>query len=138
MIKFKLLTNDAKAPERATTHSAGFDIYAPSSVDIPPKQSWLVGSGVCAAIPEGWFGIINPRSSIASKKKVRVGARVIDADYRGEIFINLHNDGDKVYEIRKGDRIAQMVVSPFMGDSIVVDDLDDTERGNGGFGSTGK
>ncbi len=138
MIKFKLLTNDSKAPERATEHSAGFDIYAPSSVDIPPKQSWLVGSGVSAAIPEGWVGIINPRSSIASKKKVRVGARVIDADYRGEIFINLHNDGDEVYEIRKGDRIAQMVVSPFMGESIVVDDLDDTERGNGGFGSTGK
>lgn len=138
MIKFKLLTNYAKAPERATTHSAGFDIYAPSSVDIPPGQSWLVGSGVSTAIPEGWVGVINPRSSIASKKKVRVGARVIDADYRGEIFINLHNDGDQVYEIRKGDRIAQLVVSPFMGDSIVVVDLDDTERGNGGFGSTGK
>lgn len=138
MIQFKLLTQDAKAPKRATEHSAGFDIYAPERVDIPAGQSYLVGTGVSMAIPNGWVGIVNPRSSVAAKKKVRVGARVIDADYRGEVFINLHNDSDETFEIVKGDRIAQLVVTPFMGDSIVVGELDDTVRGNGGFGSTGK
>lgn len=138
MIKFKLLTQEAKAPKRATAHSAGFDIYAPERVDIPPGQSYLVGTGVAMAIPENWVGQINPRSSIASKKKVRVGARVIDADYRGEVFINLHNDGPDTFEIFKGDRIAQLVVVPFMGESTIVDDLDNTERGEGAFGSTGR
>lgn len=138
MIQFKLLTQDAKAPKRATEHSAGFDIYAPERVDIPAGQNYLVGTGVAMAIPNGWVGIVNPRSSVAAKKKVRVGARVIDADYRGEVFINLHNDSDETFEIVKGDRIAQLVVTPFMGESVVVDELDDTQRGNGGFGSTGR
>ena len=75
---------------------------------------------------------------MASKHKIRVGARVIDADYRGEVMINLYNDSDSTYEIMKGDRIAQVVFMPFMADIQQVNDLDDTQRGNGGFGSTGK
>jgi dUTP pyrophosphatase len=136
-VQIKLLNDKAVMPTRGTEHSAGFDLYAPERVDIPAGQSYLVGTGISMAIPNGWFGQINPRSSLASKKKIRVGARVIDADYRGEVFINLHNDGDTVYEIKKGDRIAQVVFMPFLGDVIQVDELDDTERGNGGFGSTG-
>lgn len=138
MIQFKLLTQDAKAPKRATEHSAGFDIYAPERVDIPAGQSYLVGTGVAMAIPSGWVGIVNPRSSVAHKKDVRLKARVIDSDYRGEVFISLKNDSNETFEIVKGDRIAQLVVTPFMGESIVVDDLDDTVRGSGSFGSTGR
>ena len=136
-VQIKLLNDKAVMPTRGTEHSAGFDLYAPERVDIPAGQSYLVGTGISMAIPNGWFGQINPRSSLASKKKIRVGARVIDADYRGEVFINLHNDGDTVYEIKKGDRIAQVVFMPFLGDVIQVDELDYTKRGNGGFGSTG-
>lgn len=137
-IQIKLLNNKAIMPTRGTEHSAGFDLYAPERVDIPAGQSYLVGTGLAMAIPNGWFGQVNPRSSIASKKKVRVGARIVDSDYRGEVFINLHNDSDMTYEIQKGDRIAQIVFMPFMSDVAQVDELDNTERGAGAFGSTGK
>jgi dUTP pyrophosphatase len=135
-VQIKLLNDKAIMPTRGTKFSAGFDLYAPERVDIPPGQSYLVGTGLAMAIPQGWFGQINPRSSMAVKR-IRIGARVVDADYRGEVFINLHNDSDMVYEIQKGDRIAQVVFIPFMSDIIEVDDLDNTNRGNGGFGSTG-
>ena len=137
MIRFKLLNKNAKAPLRATAHSAGFDIYAPERVDIPAGQSYLVGTGVAMAIPNGWFGQINPRSSMAVKK-IRLGARVVDSDYIGEVFVNLHNDGESTYEISKGDRIAQIVFMPYMASSEIVDEIENTARGSGGFGSTGK
>lgn len=137
-IQIKLLNDKAIMPTRGTEHSAGFDLYAPERVDIPAGASYLVGTGLSMAVPNGWFGQINPRSSIASKKKVRVGARVVDADYRGEVFINLHNDSDMAYEIQKGDRIAQIIFMPFLADIVQVDELDETNRGYGGFGSTGK
>ena len=137
MIRFKLLNENAKAPLRATAHSAGFDIYAPERVDIPAGQSYLVGTGVAMAIPNGWFGQINPRSSMAVKK-IRLGARVVDSDYIGEVFVNLHNDGESTYEISKGDRIAQIVFMPYMAISEIVDEIENTARGSGGFGSTGK
>lgn len=137
-VQIKLLNDKAIMPTRGTEHSAGFDIYAPERVDIPAGQSYLVGTGLAMAIPQGWFGQINPRSSVAAKKKVRVGARVVDADYRGEVFINLHNDSDEVYEIMKGDRIAQIVFMPFLAEVIQVNELDETVRGSGAFGSTGK
>ena len=137
MIRFKLLNENAKAPLRATAHSAGFDIYAPERVDIPAGQSYLVGTGVAMAIPNGWFGQINPRSSMAVKK-IRLGARVVDSDYIGEVFVNLHNDGESTYEISKGDRIAQIVFMPYMESSEIVDEIENTARGSGGFGSTGK
>lgn len=137
-VQIKLLNDNAQMPTRGTEHSAGFDLYAPERVDIPAGQSYLVGTGLSFAIPSGWFGQINPRSSMASKHKIRVGARVIDADYRGEVMINLHNDSDSTYEIMKGDRIAQVVFMPFMADIQQVNNLDDTQRGSGGFGSTGK
>jgi len=89
------------------------------------------------SIPQGWFGQINPRSSMAVKR-IRVGARVVDADYRGNIKINIHNDSDETYEIMKGDRIAQIIFMPCLQSIVQVDELDNSDRGSGGFGSTGK
>lgn len=137
MLKFKLLKKDSKLPERATDGAAGFDLYADDRIDLAPGASMLVGTGIAMAIPQGWCGQVNPRSSMACKR-IRVGARVIDSDYRGEVMINLHNDGDQVFEIKAGDRIAQIIFLPIMTDFVEVDDLDSTERGEGGFGSTGR
>lgn len=137
MIQFKQNTPDAVIPKRATEGAAGFDMYAPERVDIPAGASYLVDTGISMAVPGNWMGQINPRSSMAVKR-IRVGARVIDSDYRGNVKINLHNDSDQTYEIMKGDRIAQLCVVPVMTDFIVVDELDDTCRDVGGFGSTGK
>lgn len=133
-----LLSENATLPTKGTQGSAGFDLYAPERVDIPAGCSYLVGTGLQIKAPDGWFGQINPRSSMAVKR-IRVGARVIDSDYTGEVKINLHNDSDENYEIRKGDRIAQIVFLPCLTEIERVDEpLDGTERGTGGFGSTGK
>lgn len=136
-IQFKLETNESQLPKRATDGSAGFDLYAPERVDIPAGASYLVDIGVSMAIPNDWMGQINPRSSMAVKR-IRVGARIIDSDYRGTVKINLHNDSDSTFEIMKGDRIAQLVVVPVLTDFEVVEYLTETERNDGGFGSTGK
>ena len=137
MIKFKLRNENAQLPTRGTDGSAGFDLYATERVDIPPGASYLVDTGVQMAIPKDWMGQINPRSSMAVKR-IRVGARIIDSDYRGSIMINLHNDSHETYEIVKGDRIAQICFIPVLTDFMQVEYLDDTERADGGFGSTGK
>lgn len=136
-IQFKLNHKDAQLPKRGTQGAAGFDLYAPERVDIPAGASYLVDTGVSMAIPENWMGQINPRSSMAVKR-IRVGARIIDSDYRGNVKINLHNDSDETYEIVKGDRIAQICFMQVLTDFIEVDELDDSERASGGFGSTGR
>lgn len=135
--QIKLLNENAIVPTKANAGDAGFDLYAPERVDIPAGCSYLVGTGLSMAIPLGWFGQVNPRSSMAVKR-IRVGARVIDTPYRGEVKINLHNDSDEVYEIKKGDRIAQIIFMPCLQEIEIVAELDDTERGAGGFGSSGR
>lgn len=136
-VKIKLLNENATLPTKANSDDAGFDLYAPERVDIPPGCSYLVGTGLSMAIPRGWFGQVNPRSSMAVKR-IRVGARIIDTPYRGEVNINLHNDSDETYEIKKGDRIAQIVFMPCLQEIVLMDELDNTERGTGGFGSSGR
>lgn len=136
-IQFKLNHKDAQLPKRGTDGAAGFDLYAPERVDIPAGASYLVDTGVSMAIPEKYMGQINPRSSMAVKK-IRVGARIIDSDYRGNVKINLHNDSDETYEIVKGDRIAQICFMQVLTDFVEVDELDDTVRDGGSFGSTGR
>lgn len=136
-IQFKLNHKDAQLPKRGTEGAAGFDLYAPERVDIPSGASYLVDTGVSMAIPENWMGQINPRSSMAVKR-IRIGARIIDSDFRGSVKINLHNDSDETYEIVKGDRIAQICFMQVLTDFIEVDELDDSERASGGFGSTGR
>lgn len=127
------------APLQGTLGSAGFDLAAAQEIIIGPRGSVLVRTGIKCAIPIGWCGIINPRSSMASKTPLRIGARVIDSDYRGEVLINIHNDSNlSPWKIEQGERIAQIVFMQHLSTMECVESLDDTDRGDGGFGSTGK
>lgn len=137
-LRVKKLNENANIPTRGSQHAAGFDLYTSNDVTILPGESILVGTGVAMAIPDGHFGQINPRSGVAYKTKVRIGSRVIDSDYRGEIMVNLHNDGNEPQSFKAGERIAQIVIMRYLSSIIEVEQLDDTVRGDGGFGSTGK
>lgn len=134
--KFKLQDN-AKSPVRSSGGAAGFDIHAISYAELWPGVHAILSTGVAVAIPEGHVGLIWPRSGMAAKFGVDTLAGVIDCDYRGEIKVSLINHGDKMIEIKPGDRIAQIIVQPFAADAEVVTELDDTSRGAAGFGSTG-
>ena len=143
-IKIKKLTNTAWIPLKATDGSAGFDMYADTigeSAPIYPGETKLIGTGIAMEIPEGYFGAIYARSGIATKKGLRPANCVglIDCDYRGEICVALHNDSSSPKTIGAHERIAQLVIQPYAADAKLVADnkLSDTERGEGGFGSTG-
>ena len=137
-VLFKLLHPNAQSPKRAKENSAGFDMYAPERVEIHPGCSYWVKSGVSMAIPYGYVGLIHPRSGLAYKHSLTTLGGVIDADYRGEVLIGLHNLGKDLIEIKAGDRVCQMLVHAYMGDSETVEVLpEDTDRGVAGIGSTG-
>ena len=136
-IKFKLIDEQALVPERQTAGAAGFDLYTTENYSLLPGEYKVFKTGVACAIPEGYCGIIMPRSGWAVSKGLDKLAGLIDADYRGEVLVCLVNHGDSYITIKAGDRIGQMVVTPFLGESEVVEELDDTVRGEGGFGSTG-
>ena len=143
-MRIKKLNPSAVVPTRATSSSAGYDLYACLETDgaiIHPGKTMLIGTGIAAEVPEGYFGGVFARSGLASKKGLRPAncVGVVDSDYRGEIKVALHNDSDVYRVIKNGDRIAQLVVIPYFAEELeVVETLDDTERGAGGFGSTGK
>ncbi|MCR4601209.1 MAG: dUTP diphosphatase [Clostridia bacterium] len=141
-IKFKKLTETAKTPTRGSEYAAGYDLYADTDkeITIQPHATAMVGTGLSVAIPEGYFGAIFARSGLASKRGLRPAncVGVCDSDYRGEYIVALHNDTDQIRSIEPGERIAQLVVMPFLSVEFEeTDELDDTERGAGGFGSTG-
>lgn len=138
MIKFKLLNDNAKLPMRATEGSAGFDLYATEHCIIWPFAQVKIPTGIACSIPEGHAGFVWPRSGLAVKHGLNIHAGLIDSDYRGEIHVCIINHGDKMVEIYPGDKIAQLVVSPVMLQAEEVKSLDNTQRGVGGFGSTGK
>ncbi len=137
------LKSDAVLPTRGSASAAGYDLYAcpeADSVVINPKETTKVGTGLAFEIPEGYFGGIFARSGLAAK-----GLRpancvgVADSDYRGEYIVALHNDSAVPMTVNKGDRIAQLIVMPYL--SVEFEEaevLGETERGVGGFGSTGK
>ena len=142
MIKFKKLKQDAEVPVRATNGAAGFDIHAhlernDGYVCVKGGNYEVIDTAIAVAIPEGYVGLILPRSGWAVKNGIDKMAGVIDSDYRGEIKVILTKHDDGVFIVNHGDRIAQLVVVPFVGESEVVEDLDDTKRGANGFGSTG-
>lgn len=127
------------APLHGTPTAAGFDLYAAREMTILPRGSQLISTGVRMEIPEGWFGMICPRSSVASKTPLRIGARVIDSDYRGEVLVNLHNDSNiSAWKVEKGERVAQIVFMQHLTEMVQVETLESSVRGDGGFGSTGK
>lgn len=137
-LKVTKLTANATIPSRGSDTAAGYDLYVDLNTVIEAKSQALVSTGIAMAIPDGWFGQINPRSSVASKRNLRIGARVIDSDYRGEVYINIHNDNDSDILIERGERIAQIIFMEHYSQPLTeVDSLDETVRGTGGFGSTG-
>ena len=143
-INIKLLNDLAKIPTCADTGSAGYDLYASTShdVQIPPHSTVKIGTGIAMSIPLGYFGAIYARSGLATKEGLRPAncVGVIDSDYRGEVKVALHNDTNTLKTITAGDRIAQLIVMDyfFISDFEEVNVLSDTNRGEGGFGSTGE
>lgn len=142
MINIQLLNNLAKIPTRASEYAAGYDLYAATSyaIEIAPHSTVKIGTGIAVELKPDTFGAIFARSGLATKKGLRPAncVGVCDSDYRGEYIVPLHNDTDEVMTIEPGERIAQLVILPFIPVQFnVVDGLSETGRGDKGFGSTG-
>jgi dUTP pyrophosphatase len=138
MIKFKRLSQDAKIPLRATAGAAGFDVFSNGNYTIKPNVRCLLDTGIAMQLPVNYWGELKPRSGLAARHGLDVLAGVIDSDYTGEIKVSLINLGEHDVEIKKGDRIAQLIIQQYESDWVEVSEFDDTDRGSGGFGSTGK
>jgi dUTP pyrophosphatase len=142
-MNIKKLNEKARIPTYGSEFAAGADLYAciENDITIEPAQTVFIHTGLAMQIPEGLVGLIYARSGLASKKGLAPANKVgvIDSDYRGEIMVALHNHGTIPQTISDGERIAQIVFAPYYAAEFsVVDELDDTTRGAGGFGSTGK
>ncbi len=142
-VRIKKLNENAVVPTYGTEYSAGADLYSLSDGDITiaPHTTTLVHTGLAVEIPEGYCGLIFARSGLATKRGLAPANKVgvIDADYRGEVMVALHNHTDAPATIAAGERVAQLAIVPFLkADFELSDTLDDTGRGTGGFGSTGR
>lgn len=140
-INIKLLNEHAIIPTYGSTYSAGADLYAclEESVTIEPNKTVFINTGISFEIPVGLVGLIYARSSLGCKKGLAPSNKVgvIDSDYRGEIIVALHNHSKETHQINPNDRIAQIVFTPYLkGNFCITQELSDTERGTGGFGST--
>ncbi|KAJ6403293.1 hypothetical protein OIU84_015243 [Salix udensis] len=125
-------------PSRGSRLSAGYDLSSASVAKVPARGKALIPTDLSIAIPEGTYARIAPRSGLAWKHSIDVGAGVIDADYRGPVGVILFNHSDVDFEVKIGDRIAQLIVEKILTPDVMeVEDLDATVRGAGGFGSTG-
>ena len=137
MLRVKVLNPGATLPKRQTDGSAGYDLATNETFELAPGERRVVKTGLCIAVPHGTYGRVAPRSGLAVKYGIHALAGVIDADYRGEVGVVLINHGTEPFHATKGDRIAQLVIERILTPYVqVVDDLDDTLRGEGGFGST--
>lgn len=142
-VNFKKLNDNAIKPTYGTEFAAGADLYAceGGEVTIAAGETKLIHTGLSLEIPEGYAGLIYARSGIATKRGLAPANKVgvIDSDYRGEIMVSLHNHSGEAQSIADGERIAQLVITPFLKvEYTETDTLSDTVRGEGGFGSTGK
>ena len=142
-VNIKKLDEKAKTPTYGTEFSAGADLYAlaDAPITIGSGETVLVHTGIAMEIPEGYVGLVFARSGLATKKNLAPANKVgvIDADYRGEIMVALHNHGAEPQTVECGERIAQIAIVPFLkAEFEECDELSDTQRGAGGFGSTGK
>lgn len=141
-INFKKLNDLAKTPTRGSEYAAGYDLYAATNyaIEVEPHATIKVGTGLAFELPENTFAAIFPRSGIASKRGLAPANKVgvCDADYRGEYIVMLHNHTNSIQIIEPGERIAQMVLMPYIPMEFnEVNELSETVRGVGGFGSTG-
>ncbi len=142
-VLIKKLTETAKLPYRGSESAAGYDLFADITEDIiiKPHETVMIHTGLACAIPEGYFGGIYARSGLASKEGLRPAncTGVVDSDYRGELMVALHNDSQEERSVVCGEKIAQMIIQPYLAAVFEeTEELDETTRGTGGFGSTGK
>lgn len=137
-LKYKKLSPNATAPTRGTSCAIGIDLYSAHDVVVLPGDRNLCKTDLQLSIPEGCYGRIAPRSGLALQHGIDVGAGVIDRDYRGNVGVLLFNFGKEPFNVKKGDRIAQLICEKILFVDLKEEEtLDETERGTGGFGSTG-
>lgn len=143
LVRIKKLSEDAVIPTYGTEFSAGADLYAclENPITIQPGETVLIKTGLAMEIPVGYAGLVYARSGLATKKGLAPANKVgvIDSDYRGEVMVGLHNHSLAPADIEPGERIAQLVITPYISAAFEeVSELNETVRGEGGFGSTGK
>ena len=142
-VSVKILRQGAKLPTYGTEFSAGADLYAclEEDVTIAPGETKAIPTGIAMEVPVGCAGLVYARSGLATKRGLAPANKVgvVDSDYRGEILVMLHNHGREAQTIGHGERVAQMVITPVLTPQYIeTEELSDTKRGTGGFGSTGK
>lgn len=143
MVNVKKLRNDATIPTQGSQYAAGYDLYAAidTPITIKSEETVKIGTGLAFELPEGFFAGIFARSGLATKQGLRPAncVGVVDCDYRGEVIVAIHNDSNRNAVISPGDRIAQMILLPYQSMEFTeVNDLNETDRGDGGFGSSDK
>jgi dUTP pyrophosphatase len=141
-LRFSRLADEAREPTRAHHGDAGYDLYAVEAATLAPGERASVGTGIAVAIPDGWAGLVLPRSGLAARHGITIpnAPGLIDSGYRGEVRVLLLNaDPREVFEIAVGDRIAQLLLVRHEAPEVLeVESLDETVRGAGGFGSSGR
>jgi len=138
ILKFKRLDDRATLPTRGSAASAGLDLYSVEDISIAPRRRTLARTGIAVAVPVGFYGRVAPRSGLAVKNGLDVLAGVIDSDYRGEVCCALLNTGEETIELPAGSRLCQLIIEQIITPAPQwAEELDETARGAGGFGSTG-
>uniref|UniRef100_A0A3Q2SQU8 Deoxyuridine 5'-triphosphate nucleotidohydrolase n=1 Tax=Fundulus heteroclitus TaxID=8078 RepID=A0A3Q2SQU8_FUNHE len=139
VLRFSKLSEHATTPTRGSAKAAGYDLYSAYDYSIMPMDKAIVKTDIQIAVPHGCYGRVAPRSGLAAKHFIDVGAGVVDEDYRGNVGVVLFNFGKETFEVKKGDRVAQLVCEKICYPDLVEEEtLDETDRGAGGFGSTGR
>src|SRR6476620_4722555 len=138
ILNFKRLDPRAVLPTRGSAAAAGLDLYSIEDINLQPHERVLARTGIAVAIPPGFYGRVAPRSGLAVKNGLDVLAGVIDSDYRGELCCALYNSGDEAVNLPQGSRLCQLIVEQIITPTPAwVEELEETARGAGGFGSTG-
>ncbi|KAI3963451.1 hypothetical protein MKW98_022873 [Papaver atlanticum] len=137
-LRVKKLSENAVLPSRGSSLSAGYDLSSAAEMIVPGRGKALIPTDLSIAVPEGTYARVAPRSGLTWKHSIDVGAGVIDADYRGPVGVILFNHSDVDFQVKMGDRVAQLIIEKIITPEVEeVEDLDSTVRGSGGFGSTG-
>ena len=139
ILRFKKLTANAATPIRGSRHAAGFDLFSAETKEVVAHGHSIVNTDITVMLPQGTYGRVAPRSGLAAKYFIDIGAGVIDADYRGNVGVVIFNHLNKPFLVNKGDRIAQLIIEKISTPKLVeVEQLEKTERGTNGYGSTGQ
>lgn len=137
-LRVKRVHTDASLPSRGSAHAAGYDLSCVQDFEIHPQKRELVQTGIAIQMPPGVYGRVAPRSGLTVRHGVHIGAGVIDSDYTGELKVAMFNLGDTTVSFKRGDRVAQLILERHeIADVQEVNEFETSERGEGGFGSTG-